>query len=116
VRVPVSEPEVVIAIYRARPGCEEQLRTLIARHVPTLRAAGLVTDRPVTWLRSMTDGAWVEIFEWASVEAARAAHDHPEVGELWRQMGEAAEFPPLARLAEADRPFAHFRPDDPSAP
>lgn len=102
-----DEGEVVMASYRPRPGQDEALRALIARHVPRLRELGLATSRPVTLLRA-ADGTYVEIFEWFP-GAAQKAHSHPGVLEIWNAMGPVAEFVRLADLAESQRPFPHFR-------
>jgi len=104
--------EVVIAVYRPRPGRAAELEAILRRHVSTLRSLGLVTSRPVSLLKSFTDGSYLEIFEWASGDAARAAHEAPEIASLWEAMGAIADFPPLADLAETKRPFAHFAPVD----
>lgn len=100
--------EVVIAVYRPRPGGEARLRELIAEHVPALRRLGLITDRPVLLLRG--EDAYLEIFEWVSAEAARKAHDAPEVARVWNAMAEVADFPSLADLPEAGGRFPHFAP------
>ena len=101
---------VVMAMYRPRPGQDEALRTLIAGHVGTLRRIGLATERPVLLLRA-ADGTYVEIFEWRPGAAAKA-HDHPEVQALWGAMAAIADFPPLGDLAESKRPFPHFTAAD----
>jgi hypothetical protein len=98
---------VVLAMYRPKAGREEELRALVARHVPTLREVGLATERPVLLLQA-SDGTYVEVFEWFP-GGAEAAHSHPRVAELWNAMGEVADFASLAELPEAGRPFPHFR-------
>jgi quinol monooxygenase YgiN len=102
--------EVVIAVYRPHPGKAAELEAILRRHVSTLRSLGLVTARPVTLLKSFKDGSYLEIFEWASNEAAQAAHRAPAVAALWEEMGAIADFPPLADLAETKKRFAHFAP------
>lgn len=102
-------PEIVIAMYRPNEGKDEELKTLIAEHVPTLRRLGLITDRPPILCRS-ADGTYLEIFEWTSNDAARQAHEHPEVIKVWEPMGEIATFPGLDSLPEAERRFPHFAP------
>ena len=112
---PANSPaagQVVIAVYRPKPGQGPALEAILVRHVATLRAAGLVTSRPVMLLRSFVDGTYLEIFEWVSGEAARRAHDTPVVAELWGAMGAVADFPPLSDLSESRVPFAHFAPMD----
>ena len=101
--------EIVFAAYRPKPGKGEALLALVRRHQPALRAAGLVTDRPVVVVRA-EDGTLIEVFEWTSAEAARRAHDLPEVRAIWGPMEEVAEFATLASLAEAQHPFPHFTP------
>jgi hypothetical protein len=100
---------LVVCSYRAKPGREDEARGLLARHVPTLRQHGLVTDRPVTQGEG-ADRSLVEMFEWASEEKSRMAATIAEVAELWKVMSEAMDFVALASLAEAQRPFAHFKP------
>ena len=46
----------------------------------------------------------------ASETAARRAHDHPEIAEIWDGMEQIAHFTTLASLAEAQRAFTHFEP------
>jgi hypothetical protein len=103
-------PQIVIAAYRPREGGTEALLRLVATHVPTLRAHGLVTDRPPVLMQSFDDGTVLEIFEWSSGEAAAEAHDTPEVARIWEAMGEVAEFVALGALPEAASRFPHFRP------
>jgi hypothetical protein len=99
--------QIVFAVYRPNDGQDVEFRALIARHVPALKKAGLVTKRDPLLLKS-SDGSYIEIFEWASVEAARKAHDYPEVAEIWDRMGAIGSFGKLADLPEAGRQFPHF--------
>jgi hypothetical protein len=101
--------QIVFALYRPHPGQDAALRRLIARHIPALRRLDLVTDRPSVLVRA-GDGTYVEIFEWVSEAAAGAAHDHPDIAEIWDAMESIADFAALASLAEAQRPFTHFQP------
>jgi hypothetical protein len=104
--------EIVIAVYRPKPGKERALEALIAKHVPTLRAAGLATSRPALLMRS-ADGAYLEVFEWKDGGAsANAAHDDPRVRAIWDPMGDVCEFAPLSSVREAKDRFPHFRPVD----
>lgn len=100
---------MVIAMYRPKDGKGAELKAQIKEHLPTLRRLGLATERePLVLLAS--DGTYLEIFEWTSVEAVEAAHTHPEVAEMWEDFGNACDFTTLSDLADADRPFPHFRP------
>lgn len=99
---------MVIAMYRPKEGKDEALREQIKGHLPALRRLGLATEREALVLLA-SDGAYLEIFEWASVEAIEAAHSHPEVAEIWDNFGQVCEFISLSDLADAKRPFPHFR-------
>ena len=101
--------QVVIAAYRPKPGREKDLEEIVRKHVPLLRKAGLATARPVTLLRSFTDGTLLEIFEWVDVESAQKAHTHPEVSKLWDAFADAADMLSLGDLCESKRPFPHFQ-------
>src|SRR5580700_3945839 len=98
---------IVFALYRPHAGQDAAVRALIARHGPALRKLELITDRPEVLVRA-GDGTYVQVFEWVSEAAARIAHEHPEVAEIWDGIGAIADYPPLASLAEAQRPFSHF--------
>ena len=102
--------EMVIAMYRPHEGKDAELRELIARHMPALRAEGLVTDRPATLMRA-GDGTYLEVFEWKP-GASSAAHTNPAVQAVWGPMMEVADFPALGDLAEAGGRFPHFEPID----
>jgi hypothetical protein len=103
---------IVIAAYRPREGGDARLRELIRGHVPALRAEGLITDRPVTLMRSKEDGTYLEVFEWVDEDGSRKAHESPVVGAIWGAMMEVATFPSLGELAEAGGRFPHFEPVD----
>lgn len=102
---------IVIVAYRPRPGREQELRALVARHMPLLAELGLVTDRPA-WAMRASDGAIVEVFEWRSAEAIERAHSDAAVQALWNQFAAVCEYTPLMELAEARQPFAEFEPLD----
>lgn len=104
---PSDTGNVVMATYRPKPGKDDALRAVIARHVPRLRELGLATSRPVALLQA-GDGTYVEIFEWAPGGAA-AAHTNAAVMEIWNAFGAVADFVRLADIAESQRPFPHFR-------
>ena len=82
---PGDTGNVVMAMYRPKPGKDDALRAVIARHVPRLRELGLATSRPVALLQA-GDGTYVEIFEWAPGGAA-AAHTNAAVMEIWNAFG-----------------------------
>ena len=100
---------LVICSYRPHPGHEDEARALMQAHVPLLREHGLITDRPVVQ-GVAKDGELVEIFEWESVEKSRGAPAIAEIGNHWKAMSAVMDFVPLAGVAEAQHPFAHFNP------
>lgn len=101
--------QIVIALYRPHKGKEKELEAVIKLHIPALKKAGLITERPSLLMKS-SDGTYLEIFEWKSNEAANQAHSTPAVGELWEAMGAVCDFPSLNTLPEADKRFPHFEP------
>jgi hypothetical protein len=102
--------EIVIAVYRPKPGCEAALVGLAKTHVPDLGRLGLVSDRPATLMQAK-GGVIVEVFEWLP-GAVEAAHNHPEVKEIWRKYAEICDYVPLASLQEAAELFSPFAPLD----
>ncbi len=100
--------KTVMAVYRPKtPQRRSELEQLVTEHWPVLAQQGLVTARRPLIMRA-ADGCVVEVFEWRSEDAARAAHDDPVVQALWDRFAALCEFVPLSDLAEADRPFAEF--------
>ena len=104
--------QLVIAIYRPKAGGEARLCELLAGHVPALRRLGLATDRPVVLMQTFDGTAYIEVFEWATADAAQRAHEMPEVEALWGSMMEVADFSSLGELAESQERFPHFKPVD----
>lgn len=102
--------EIVMAVYRPKPGKGDEMAALIEKHVPVLRAEGLATDREPIVVRSKKDGTFVEIFEWDTADSARKAHEIPAVQEIWGAMEQIADFLTLGDLEEAPARFAHFDP------
>jgi len=86
-------PEIVICRFQVRSDAVDPFVALLKDHWPTLRRLDLVTDFPPLQLRSSEDGGpvVVEIFEWKDRDAARAAHEHPEVAAIWERMGALLE-------------------------
>lgn len=84
---------VVVCTYRVRSGRSTEFERLLAQHAPTLRRLGLITDSPPYALRR-TDGAepeYIEVFEWASAEAAARAAEVPDVLAIWEPMAALCE-------------------------
>jgi hypothetical protein len=105
----MSKPEIVFALYRPHAGKGEELLRAVAKHYPVLRKLELITDRAPVISRA-EDGTIIEVFEWFSGEAARQAHEHPEIAAVWEDMGKVADIATLASLAEATERFPHFEP------
>jgi quinol monooxygenase YgiN len=99
----------VIVAYTPKPGQEDALLAVVRRHRHVLRAEGLVTDRAPFILRAAS-GAVLEVFEWRSADAIRAAHGNPAVQALWAEFAAACDYTPLAGLPEAQQLFAEFEP------
>jgi hypothetical protein len=104
----MNRPEVVIAMYRPKPGKLNELETLVQKHFPILKEYGLTTNRD-PYIGRSTDGTILEIFEWSSRNAAEKAHDHPAVAKIWEAMAMICEFGKLEELAEASQRFPHFK-------
>ncbi len=100
---------LVICSYKPHPGHEDEARMLMQGHVPLLREHDLITDREVVQ-GVAADGTLVEVFEWESVEKSRGAPGIAEIGAHWKAMSAVMDFVPLAGVAEAQHPFAHFTP------
>ncbi len=96
---------IAIAHYRVKPGCEDDFQDILGRHTATLRALDLITDRPVEMYvgaeRGVEGPLYIEIFEWAGLESARAAHTHPRISVIWEAMAGLCE-------ERAGRPMFEF--------
>ena len=101
----------VIVAYRPKPGKDAELLDLVRSRVPTLRKEGLVTDRAVTIMRAK-DGTIIEVSEWKSQEAIKAAHKNKNVCAMWNKFFALCDCVPLTTLAEAEEMFAGFEPLD----
>jgi hypothetical protein len=107
-RVNIDGKVLSFATYKPKPAQEEALMKLVERHLPKLRELGFATDRENYIARSQ-DGTIIEVFEWASMNAVNAAHQHPAVSDIWEKMSLVADFHPINKLAELNTPFADFK-------
>ncbi|MDJ0523525.1 MAG: hypothetical protein QNJ90_15760 [Planctomycetota bacterium] len=89
-----DQPATVICSYRVKPGEGVAFEAFLAKHWPTLHAAGLTTDDPPRIYRSHAAGEggdagtlYVEIFTWKSAGASGLAHETPEIMAIWEPMG-----------------------------
>jgi len=100
-------PVTVMALFRPKPGREDDLMACMRDHLPVLRARGLATDAPSTVLRA-ADGTLVEIFDWQSAAAIDAAHADPEVAKLWARYSACCDYVTLGDIAESRALFPAF--------
>lgn len=98
---------VVLAVYVPKEGREADLAAEMVDHVPLLRRVGLATEAPSTVLGA-PDGTLVELFEWVDHAAISAAHEHPEVIEMWGRYDACCTYGALADLSNAGQRFAEF--------
>jgi hypothetical protein len=99
--------QMVIALFRPKPGKDADLLGCMRDHLPILRNEGLATERPSVVLKAQ-DGSLLEIFEWASQAAIDAAHTNPNVLALWKRYAECCDYITLADLNEATAMFPGF--------
>jgi hypothetical protein len=97
----------VVAAFKPRPGMQDRLLSVVARHWGVLRAQGLVTDKPSHVMRA-TDGTLVEVFEWTSAEAIDRAHGNAAVQALWEEFAAVCDYVPVGSLAESQHVFSEF--------
>lgn len=100
----------VIYAVRPKPEQRDEVRKLFDRHTRVLKNADLITDRPPILLWSTKDDAFLESFEWKSVEHSKRAESTPEILAIWGEFARLADFVSLASLAETQNTFAHFEP------
>lgn len=98
----------VIAIYKAKEGCEAEMMDVIKEHLPILRKEGLATETPGILLEA-PDGSILEIFDWVSQEAISSAHTNPQVLALWERFGKVSEYRTLGALSNAGDVFPGFK-------
>jgi hypothetical protein len=99
--------QMVIAMFRPKPGRESDLMACMRDHLPVLRGQGLATSRPTTVLRA-ADGTLLEIFEWVSQAAIDSAHTNKAVLALWERYAACCDYVTLSDLPEAKSMFPGF--------
>jgi hypothetical protein len=57
---------------------------LVKKHLPILRELELATDRS-NYIAKSSDGTIIEVFEWTSQNATKAAHQHPAITDIWEK-------------------------------
>jgi hypothetical protein len=103
---------LVIVAYKPKPGKEQRLDAVVAKHLRVLASERLITNRPASVMRA-DDGTNVEVFEWLSAEAIGAAHGNPAIFALWGEFAAVCDFVRLADVPEAQRMFAEYEPVSP---
>lgn len=98
---------LAFATYKPKAGHEIALLELVKKHLPILRELELATDRS-NYIAKSSDGTIIEVFEWTSQNAAKAAHQHPAVNDIWEKMTMIADFVPMTTLQEGQHPFPGF--------
>ena len=99
---------LAIATYKPKQGKEKELLELVEKHLPILHELELATKRG-NFIAQSQDGTIIEVFEWTSVNAINAAHQHPAVSVIWEKMTLVADFTPMSVLAEGQKPFPGFK-------
>ena len=100
-----DQPVEMLCRYRLKPGKEREFTTLLARHWPTLHAAGLATAAPARVLRGEDKAgnvAFFETFAWKNGKSAGSAHESAEVMRLWEPMGALCEDMEFWNVQEID--------------
>ena len=92
---------VNICQYHVKKGHEAEMEALLAKHWPTLRAAGLASEDPPLIYRGLPSGkpgdmhgatgVYIEIFSWAEPNGPQIAHQTPAVMAVWEPMGAICE-------------------------
>ncbi len=98
---------IVIAVFKPKPGMEEDLKSVIASRLPLLRRLGMATDRVNITMRT-ANGTILDVSEWTDDDAIARAHETPEVLDLWKRFEECSEYVKLESLDEIRQEFATF--------
>ena len=99
---------IEIGCYRPKPGMEAAFISLMKKEAPLLREEGYLTDYPVTILRSPEDGAWIQIAQWTSEDAADRAHENERVMAHWDRLAKTTEYLSMSELIKAGDEFPEF--------
>ena len=82
-----SNAETVIVTYQVKPGKEDELFKVLAKHWATIHRLGMVLDQPHLVFRGKDDSNkffFVEILTWDDAETPDNAP--PEVRAIWKEM------------------------------
>ena len=104
----MSNPMIVMALYRPKQGKAKELEALLKKHFPILKEYGLTTET-FPLIGKSADGSYLEMFEWISEQAAQQAHDHPAIAQIWEAMSLISDWGTLSQLPESNKPFPQFQ-------
>jgi hypothetical protein len=100
---------IVIAAFRSKPGRQQALAAVVAKHGLVARDRQLITDRPRIVMQA-ADGTVLEVFKWRSAQAIESAHANPAGLALWQEFKAACAYVPRSALAEAAHPYSEITP------
>lgn len=103
---------LVLAVYKAKPGCGEKLIDLINRKRKYLLENDFVTSRPSIFVNSFGDpNIFMEIFEWVSQQRIDDAHKDEGVWSFWKEFEVLCDEVGmhLSKLPEANEEFPNFK-------
>jgi hypothetical protein len=96
-----------IVAYRAKEGKERKLLSLIRKHAPLLKSLGGISE--ASFLMKSSDGSFIEVFEWRSMEAKRQAMKSEKLWELWGEMEEYGTKVKLSSVPETREVISNFK-------
>jgi hypothetical protein len=104
----MPRPVLVLVTYRPKKGMEARFLSVLKRHWPALRAAGLAAPTPPRIWRA-TDKrsgrrSFVELFAWKDPSASDRAHEDPRVLAVWQPMMPLLESMEIAVVKELRLP------------
>jgi hypothetical protein len=108
----MEQPLLVLAVYKAKPGCGEKLTDLVSRKRKYLLENKFVTSRPNILVNSFKDpNLFIEIFEWVSQKRIDDAHKDEGVWSYWKEFEVLCDEvgTPLSKLPEGNDNFPNFK-------
>src|SRR5437016_2974449 len=91
-QAPADKPETVMVTYHAKPGAQDELARVLARHWATARELNLVLAAPHVMVRGLEDGNktyFVEIATWRDESIPDAAP--APILAIWAEMHKLVE-------------------------
>jgi hypothetical protein len=106
----MPRPVPVLVTYRPKKGKESRFLSILKRHWPALRSAGLAAPTPPRAWRAKDKRSgrvhFVETFVWKDASSSDRAHSHPEVVAIWGPMMPLLESMEIAVIEELALPAA----------